>query len=262
VPESRLAHRRPRLAQKRGRALDAAGSGAVKVDDFESHIRLPRQQLPAAIKAALPQVQASSMLERAKQMLIECITVDMARGIADEAKAVASYYAEKKGAEVLLRMARQIQIRAYRRIGQLLKDHRDEFRKNSMEHTAIRIASLEEASFEGALVTEEILTPTTFAQKYIPRPPPAFKEETPEAKARRWQQQMAQAAEEEYNSINDEIVSFHCFIKETLATSAAAIFETRAEKRRVRDQIREIQEWLDELDRRIKVPPKSYSGKL
>jgi hypothetical protein len=110
-------------------------------DNFESGMRLPRQQLPAVIKAALPQVQASTALERAKQALAECLNIDEARGIADEAKAIARYASEKKGAEDLLRLARQIQIRAYRRIGQLLRDHKDKFHMNSMEHTAIRIAS-------------------------------------------------------------------------------------------------------------------------
>jgi hypothetical protein len=224
-------------------------------DNFESGMRLPRQQLPAVVKAELPQVRASSALERAKQALAECLSVDEAREIADEAKAIAKYATEKKGAEDLLRLARQIQIRAYRRIGQLLRDHKEKFAINSMEYTAIKIASMEEVSFEMALASEARgVGPHEFARQHVPRPPPIFKEETPEGRARRiarWQKQMGA---EKAESINVEIVNFHAFIKQCTPLSAAAIFESRAEKRRVREQIRELQDWLDELDRQLKIP--------
>ena len=228
---------------------------AVNLNDFETSIHLPRQRLPALIRADVTQARASSALERAKQALTECLDLDEVKEIADEAKAIARYAVEKKGAEELLRLARQIQIRAFRRIGQLLKGYKGtRFHLMSMESTALRIASMEEGAFERALAGEKDLrSPHTFAQTYIPRPPPVYVD-TPEAKAKRearWGNRFAHALEAKTSAVNSKIAGFHSFTQQYSALEAAQVYNAY-ERRRVRKQLAEIQDWIDEMDRQLR----------
>jgi len=211
--------------------------------------RLP--QLPAVIKQEIANAPASSALERAKAALRECINIDQAKEIADEAKAIARYAAEKKGAEDLLRMARQIQVRAFRHIGQLLKQYKGKLPKApmAMENVALRISSMDESSFERALAEDNVgLGPNAFAYRHIPRPPPVYSSD-PKDVAKRARRLARMAADGDSNRTNWALRNFHNFIKTIPAQEAAAVFEDLKERARIREQIRELQDWLDELER-------------
>jgi len=61
------------------------------------------------------------MYERAKQVLLECESIDECKRWTARAEAIASYYRQTQD-ETLVAIAQRIKLRAWRRIGELLKE--------------------------------------------------------------------------------------------------------------------------------------------
>ena len=114
-----------------------------------------------------------------------------------------------------------------------------------MESTARRIASIDTEKFEAVMREEtEALSPMVFVRKYLPRPPPIFSNREPGLGHR--------ASRAFMRKIAAEINSFHTFAILHQPQTAAEAFDTRADRKHARKTIREIQDWLDEVDRRLK----------
>jgi len=200
-------------------------------------------QFPAVIKQEIAQTEMPSALERAKAALAECWSLDVAKGIADEAKAIARYAAEKKGAEDLLRMARQIQVRAFRRIGQLLKDFKGKLpgAPLAIENVSLRIAAMSEQEFERALAEDRGSSPHLFVQTYSPRPPAQYKGNF-----------RMHRCDAQIYSANGAINSFLAFARTTNAGEIAQRFVLEPSYyRSLRSRVQEIVEWLDEFEQHL-----------
>lgn len=202
--------------------------------------RLP--QFPTVISQEIANAPASAALERAKAALAECISLDQAKGIANEAKAIASYAMEKKGAGELLRMARQIQIRAFRRIGQLLKDYKGKLPSQplAMENVATRIAKMAQDYFEQSLAVDAGSSPSAFVNKFDPvkRPPAQFR-----SSGRAWEPART------FNHLHVFIV----FIKTATPRDYALTFKDSGVSylKLLRSSVRETQEWLDKFEQHL-----------
>ena len=212
-------------------------------------IALRSPSLPAVIKQEIANTPMPSALERAKAALAECINLDQAKDIANEAKAIAQYAMEKKGAEQLLRMARQIQIRAFRRIGQLLKQFKTKLPRAplAMENVAIRIASMDQGDFERALADDNGSAPFTFIQKYAPKtaPPARFRDHAFSATAPDPQLMVT-------NQFNSAIGNLLLFARKHSAPEVAQQFRGNAPfSRGLREGVRELQDWLDEFEQHL-----------
>jgi hypothetical protein len=79
------------------------------------------RQLPAVIKRQIPGARLPINYEAAKKALQACVLVDEAKDWADRAAAIASY-ARQIQDKSLQDMARRIELRATRRIGELIED--------------------------------------------------------------------------------------------------------------------------------------------
>lgn len=139
--------------------------------------------LPDVASARLPATYEAAVLA-----IRECARMDECKDWADRAAAMASY-AKQAQDETLLKMARRIQLRAYDRCGELLKEYeapanqheaararegglpsRSEAAETAglTEHerkTALRIASVKDAEFETLVESDEPPTITEMARR-------------------------------------------------------------------------------------------------
>ncbi|MHB1870903.1 MAG: hypothetical protein ACYCT1_08620 [Steroidobacteraceae bacterium] len=141
------------------------------------------QNLPAAVDARLPVTY-----EAAQKALAECSRIDECRDWSDKAAALASYARQAKD-NTLHNLALRIQARAQRRMGELLKQipsaqganltaagragavpisreaaARDAGLSERQRKTAIRMASIPAADFDGAVESPEPPTVTELAR--------------------------------------------------------------------------------------------------
>ncbi len=133
--------------------------------------------------------------ESAKQALAECSRIDECKDWADKSQALASY-ARQANDDALHKMAIRIQVRAMRRMGELVKTfqtgpkggrpskngtgtHTVSQRQAAegagvskhQEVTAVRIANVPEPEFEAAMESDDPPTVTKLAHQQRPAPP-------------------------------------------------------------------------------------------
>ena len=150
------------------------------------------QNLPAAVDARLPATYAA-----AQKALAECSRVDECKAWSDKAAALASYARQARD-NTLHNLALRIQARAQRRMGELLKQipsaqganltaagragavpisresvARDAGLSDRQRKTALRMASVPEAAFTGAVESPEPPTVTELARMGTSSKPPA-----------------------------------------------------------------------------------------
>jgi len=150
------------------------------------------QNLPAAAAARLPVTY-----ETAQKALAECSRVDECKDWSDKAAALASYARQSRD-NTLHNLALRIQARAQRRMGELLKQipnaqganltaagragavpisresvARDAGLSDRQRKTALRVASVPEAAFTGAVESPEPPTVTELARMGTASKPPA-----------------------------------------------------------------------------------------
>src|SRR6266487_3590629 len=131
-------------------------------------------QLPAEIADLVGSARLPQSYERAKQALAECDRIDECKDWGDKAAALASY-ARQADDPVLEKYARRIRLRAYRQLGELLREikpskggrpsktcadvpassrsqaARDAGLSRDQQVTALRIAAIDEDEFEAAV---------------------------------------------------------------------------------------------------------------
>lgn len=134
----------------------------------------------------LPTAKLPGNYEDAKQYLAVCARIDECQDWADKAEALASY-AKQADDTTLRKMADRIQARAIRRAGELLKEYDGRGRpaennnggdvisqmqaaqnagmSQRQKETAVRVANVPEADFEGAIESDDPPTVTALAEQ-------------------------------------------------------------------------------------------------
>ena len=151
--------------------------------------RPPGAALVPTHDARLPEAYAS-----AKKALAECSEIDECKDWSDKAQALASY-ARQADDDTLHKLAIRIQVRAMRRMGELVKTFQSNGARTDLqpragggprsqreaaeeagiskrqEKTAVRMANVPEAEFETAIESDDPPTVTKLAHMHRPAPP-------------------------------------------------------------------------------------------
>jgi len=198
--------------------------------------------LPADIKRRMATVPFPVNWETAKKALANCYQVDEAKAYKDKADGIACYAKQIKD-DTLLRIARDIQSRALRKIHELLDEHYKGKRPNAIrdstgvsvvsQRMARHLAAIPEDKFE-KILKEESLSPGNIIAKYNPLPPSKRKQKEMEMEAREEAENEEEEEEEEDSQqvetrleeerqavIKQSFVDFYLFIQNNDANRTA-----------------------------------------
>lgn len=130
-------------------------------------------RLPAVIRRQIPSAPLPINYEAAKKALAECVSVDEVKEWQDRAAAIASYARQIKDGS-LQDLARRVQLRALRRLGELIGDDWrlwDAAKRNGLTKGRVRaakkVASIPIEEFEKTIEKPMVPSVTWFADSLI-----------------------------------------------------------------------------------------------